>query len=210
MPLTRIDLQRLVDGVDLLMDDLLLDVGRLRYHRELVMAHDDTVVVVVLHPVEEVQPVGEVLLRGIEEAVTRIGGLIGGGNLGDIGLHADNDGLMRKAETLHLMGSDAHGERLARADLMVTHAAAVLKEHPHTVLLRLVDVFYLILADGKALQVETGEGLVGAIIAGLDETVVFPVVQVGKSLLPLVRMTVNPLRETITDLVDLAGSPLGL
>ena len=174
------------------------------------MAHDDTVIVIVLHPVEEILAVGEVLLRGIEDAVAGIGSLIGGGNLRDIGLHADDDGLVRQTEALHLMGGDAHRHRLAGADLMVAHAAAVLQQHPHAVLLRLVDVVNLVLADGKTLHVKTWEGLVTTVIAGLDEAVVLPVVHIGQGLLPLVGVTVNPLRETVTDLVNLAGRKLYL
>ena len=174
------------------------------------MRHDDAVIVVVLHPVEEVLPVGKVFLRGIEDAVGGIGRLIGGGNLRDVGLHADDDGLVGQAESFHLVGGDAHRHRLAGADLMVADAAAVLQQHPHAVLLGLVDVANLVLADSQPLQVKAGECLMTAVIAGTDKTVVLPVVHIGQVLLPLVRMTVNPLGEAVANLVNLAGRQLYL
>ena len=50
--------QVLFNGVKLGLQDFLLQVARLRYHSELFVRHYDTVVVVVLHIAEELQPVG--------------------------------------------------------------------------------------------------------------------------------------------------------
>ena len=53
---------------------------------------------------------------------------------------------MRYAEAFHLMRSHAHDEGFARAYLVVAYPAAVLQEHPHTVLLAGIDALDAILA----------------------------------------------------------------
>ena len=205
-----VDIECFIKGVDLLLHDLCLHPCGLRNQLELVMGHNDTVVVIILHPVQEILPVAEILLGRIKDAVIRKGGLIGLGNSRYIRLHTDDDRLMHQAKTTHLMCCDTHDERLTGSDLMITDTAAVLKDHPDGILLGLIDILDLVLAGGKSLQVKTGEGLMAAVELRTDEAVVFLVIHLGKAILPLTVMLHDPLLETVADLVDLAGCKLYL
>ena len=209
MTLALIDIKGFLQSLQLLLHHVTLDLSGLRDHTELVMAHDDTVIVIVLHPIEELQTVGSgiVLLTGIEDAGIGIGSLIGGGNLGDIGLHADDDGLMGNTQTLHLMSCHAHDKSLTRSNFMVANAASILKQHPNGILLGVVGALDILLGL-QTLEVQIGEGLMTTVIFRTDETVELAVIHVRKLLLPLLVVTCYPLSERLADSVDLAGRKL--
>ena len=96
------------------LQDALLQLRRLRYLAELVVRHNDTIVVVVLDVVEETHAVGgrKVFLRSVQNPRVGICRLIGGGNLRNIGFQPDNHRLVRQVQTLHFMRGDAHYQRL--------------------------------------------------------------------------------------------------
>lgn len=123
--------------IKLRLQDALLQLRTLRYLPELVVAHDNAVVVVVPDVVEETHAVGgrEILFRSIQDAGVRIGGLIGGCNLRHIRLQADNHRLVRQFQPLHFMCCNAHYQRFTSSNLMVADPASVLFQHPDTILL---------------------------------------------------------------------------
>ena len=61
------DIQGFLDITKLVIENLFLNLQRLRNLTELVMRHDDAGIVVILDPIEELHSVGrtEILLRGI-------------------------------------------------------------------------------------------------------------------------------------------------
>ena len=122
--------------------DVALDFGRLRYHAELLVREDDGIPVVVLHLVEDFHAaVGRSPpLARIEYLGMGIGGAEGLRNLVDVRLQAGNERLVRQSEPLHLVGGDAHYQRLAATHLMVSDAAAVHLQHPDTVFLRWIQI----------------------------------------------------------------------
>jgi len=154
------DFEVFLHRVKLRLQDALLQLRRLRNLAELVVRHDDAIIVVVLDVVEETHAVGgrKVLLRGIENPRVRVCRLIGGGNLRDIGFQPDNHRFVRQVQTLHLMRCNAHYQRLACTDFVVADATAVLFEHPDAIHLRRIDAL-----DTPACQpfeVEVRKGLV--------------------------------------------------
>ena len=186
----------------------LLQLRRLRNLAELVVRHDDTIIVVVPDVVEETHAVGgrEVLLRGIEDAGVGICRLIGGGNLCDIGFQPDNHRLVDEVQTLHLVGGNAHDERLAGPNLMVADAAAVLFKHPYAVLLRGIDALHA--PACQPLEVEVGEGLVRAVILRTHVAVELAVVHRRQPLLELRRLLFQPLGKAVTYLINLGVGEL--
>ena len=200
--------EALLHRVKLRLQDALLQLRRLGYLTELVVRHDDAVVVVVLDVVEETHAVGggEVLLGGIEDAGVGIGRLIGGGYLRHISFQSDNHRLVGEAQPFHLVRRHAHYQRLARSHLMVAYPAAVLLEHPHTVLLRGIDVLHTTAC--QPLEVEVGEGLVRAVVLRTHETVELAVVHRHKPFLELRRLLFEPFGEAVTYLVNLGVGEL--
>ena len=190
------------------MQDALLQLRRLRYLAELVVRHDDTLIVVVPDVVEEAHAVGgrKVLLRGIEDAGVGVGRLIGGGNLRDIGFQPDNHRLVDEVQTLHLMRRDAHDERLAGPHLMVTDATTVLFQHPYAVLLRGIDALHA--PACQPLEVEVGKGLVRAVIFRAHVAVELAVVHRCKPFLELRRLLFQPFGEPVSYLVNLGVGEL--
>ena len=110
MPLLPDNFKVFLHAVKFRLKNLLLDFGRLRYLAELVMRHDDAVIVVILHLVEEGDTVLrlETLFIGIENPRVGIGGLIGHGNFRHIRFHSDNHRFVGQSQTLHLMGCHTH------------------------------------------------------------------------------------------------------
>ena len=123
---TAINLKGFVQGPNLFHHDLLLNLHRLGNHGKLVMGHNDTVVIIILHAVEERLTVREVLGSSIQQTIIGIGSLIGGSNLADIGLHTDNDWLVGKTKTLHFMCCNTHDKGLTCTHFMVTDTTAIL------------------------------------------------------------------------------------
>ena len=101
------------------------------------MREDDGVPVVVLHLVEDFHAaVGrEILLARIENLGMGIGGAEGLGYLVDVRLQSGDKRLVRQSESFHLVGGDAHYQRLAATHLVVSDATAVHLQHPDAVLL---------------------------------------------------------------------------
>ena len=194
--------------VKLRLQDALLQLRRLRYLAELVVRHDDTIVVVVLDIVEETHAVGgrKVLFRSVQNTCVGICRLIGGGNLRDIGFQPDNHRLVRQIQTLHFMCGDTHNQRLAGSHLMVTNSAAVLFQHPDTIHLRGIDA-----PDApacQAFQIEVGESLVRAVILRAHETVELAVIHRRQPLLELRRLLFEPFGESVSYLVNLGVGEL--
>ena len=185
------------------MQDALLQFGRLRNLAELVVRHDDAIVVVVLDVVEEPHAVfgREVLFRGVEYLCVRVGRAVTLGYLRNVGFQPDNHRLVHQSQPLHLVRRHAHDQRLSRADLVVADAAAVLLQHPDAILLALIDVL-----DSEpsveGFQVEVGKGLVRTVVLRPHETVELAVVYIRQPLLKLLRLLREPLCESVSDLVD--------
>ena len=199
------DFQVFLHAVQFLLQDVALDFGRLRYHAELLVREDDGIPVVVLHLVEDFHAaVGrEVLLARIEYLGMGIGGAEGLRNLVDVRLQAGDERLVRQSEPLHLVGGDAHYQRLAATHLMVSDAAAVHLQHPDTVFLRWIQIL-----DAQPFQVKVWKGLVAAVELGAHEAVELAVVHVLQLLLELRRLLHKPVGEAFTYLVNLAVGQL--
>ena len=131
------DFKILLNRVKFRLQNLLLHFRRLRYLAELVVRHDNTIIVVVLDLVEEVHAVCrcEALGIGIKDTGIGIGCLISHGNFRDIGFHSDNHRFVHQSETFHLMSRHAHYQGLARTHLMIAYSTAVLNQHPYAILL---------------------------------------------------------------------------
>ena len=130
-------LQVFLDSIKFRLKNLLLHFRRLGYFSKLVVRHYHTVIVVVLDIVEEIHTlVGlETLFVGEQNTGIGIGRLIGHGNLGYVGFQTDNHRFVSQSETLHLMRCNAHYQSFTCPDLVVAYTAAVLFQHPYTVLL---------------------------------------------------------------------------
>lgn len=200
------DFEVLFHAVQLLLQDVTLDFGGLRYHAELLVREDDGVPVVVLHPVENLDTAfrREVLLAGIEDFGVGVGGGEGLCDLVDVRLQAGDKGLVRQSQTLHLVGGTAHDERLAATHLVIGDPPSVLLEHPDAVLLAGVQV-----GNAQPLEVEAGKALVRAVVLGTDEAVELAVVHVRHFPLELRRLLHEPVGEAVTDLVNLAVGEQG-
>ena len=85
-------LQVFLNGIKLRLKNLLLHLRRLRYLSELVVRHYHAVIIIVPDVIKESHTVLrlETLFIGEEYAGIWICGLIGHGNLGNIGFESDN------------------------------------------------------------------------------------------------------------------------
>ena len=209
--LLLIHLQSLIQGFVLLFHHLGLNPLALRDAHELVVRHDDTIIIIVLHTVEERLTILELLALGgrIQDAVIGVGSLICGGNLVDIGLHADDNGLVGQAKALHFMRGDTHDKGLTRTNFVIAYATAILQQHPHGILLGGIDILHTLLGL-QLLQVKTGEGLVRTVILGPHEAVVLTVIHIRHRLLPFRCLLGDPLGETVADLVNEVCGQLNL
>ena len=185
-----------------------MQLRRLRYFPELVVRHNDAIIVIVLDVVEETHTVGgrEVLFRSVENPRVRICRLIGGGNLRDIGFQPDNHRLVRQIQTFHFMRCNAHYQRFTGSNLVVADPAAVLFYHPDAILLRWINA--LNTTACQPLQVEVGEGLVRAVILGAHETIELTIVHRRKPFLELRRLLFEPFGEPVANLVNLGVGKL--
>ena len=130
-------MQRIFQLLQLVFHHGLLHLVALWQFCEAVVRHDDTVVIVVLHAVEECHTIlaVHIMRRCKENLRLRIGSLIGLGNSTHIGFHAYNHRLVNQPQPLHLMCCHTHNQRLASTYLMVTDTATILYKHPDTVFL---------------------------------------------------------------------------
>ena len=108
------------------------------------------------------------------------------------------------------MGSHAHDECLARSHLVVADTAAVLEEHPYAVLLGLIDVLHIETAAAQGLHVDTGEGLVTAVILRLDKAVELAVVHLLQLVALLLGQVGEVVLKALADLLDLRVGQLYL
>ena len=91
---------------------------------------------------------------------------------------------------------------------MVADAATVLEEHPYTVLLGLVDVLHIETAAAKSLHIDTGEGLVTAIVFRLDKAVELTVIHLLQLISLVLGQVGKVVRETLTDFLNLRAGQL--
>src|SRR5699024_1819981 len=100
-----------------------------------------------------------------------------------------------QVQTLHLMRGDAHYQRLAGSNLVVTNSAAVLFQHPDAIHLRGIDA-----PDAPAcqpFQIEVGKSLMRAVILRAHETVELAVIHRRQPLLELWRLLFEPFGEAV-------------
>ena len=83
-------------------------------------------------------------------------------------------GLFATPQSLHLVGSCTHDERLTRSHLVVADAATIGFEHPHGILLALVKV-----GNTQSSEVKVWESLVRAVKVRSHKTIEKAVVTVG-------------------------------
>ena len=197
--------------VEFFLQDVLPYLHRLRYLAELVVAHDDAVVVVVADIIEKAYAVlrRKILFGGIEDAGLGIGCPIRRGDLRHVRLQTDNHRLVGEREAFHLMGGDAHDERFSCSNLVVGNAAPVLLEHPDAVFLTGIDGRDTVLA-AERLEVEVGEALVRAVVLRPYKTVELMVVEVGEPVLEFFRLRFEPVGKTVSYLVYLGIGQLYL
>ena len=91
---------------------------------------------------------------------------------------------------------------------MVADAATVLEEHPYTVLLGLVDVLHIETAAAKSLHIDTGEGLVTAIVFRLDKAIELAVIHLLQFIALILGQVGKVVRETLTDFLNLRAGQL--
>ena len=114
-----------------------------------------------------------------------------------IAFESDNHRFVRQPETFHLKGGHAHDKGLAGTYLMVDYSAAVHLQHPYGIFLAVVQIRY-----AQPFQVEERETLQGTVIIGTHIAVELPVVHVGKVLLELGELLVQPARESRPYFID--------
>ena len=167
------------------------------------MRHYHTVVVIVPDIVEELDTVGgrEVLLRGIEYPRMRISGAVALRNLSHIRFQPDNHRLMHQPQPLHLIRRHTHNQSLSRAHLVVTDAAAILFEHPDTILLAGINLVYVI-PSGKGFDIQIRKSLVRAVILRTHIAVELPVIHIRQPFLELRRLRFQPIDKPAADFVD--------
>ena len=189
--------------VQLRLQDTMLQFGGLGNLSELVMRHDHTVVVIVPDIVEELDTVGsrEVLLRGIKYPCMGISGSVALRNLSHVCFQTDNHRLMHQPQPLHLICRHAHDQCLACAHLVVTDTAAVLFEHPDTILLAGINLVYVV-PSGKGLDVQIRKSLVRAVILRAHIAVELPVIHIRQPFLELRRLRFQPIDKPAADFVD--------
>ena len=123
--------------MQLVAQQLLLYLVTLRNAAKLVVRHNDAVVVVVLCLVQELYAIGTAIvgLSSKQDLCIGVGRLIGLGNGTHVCLQSDNHRLVAHAQSLHLVCSKTHDERLTAAYLVVADATTVEQQHPNAVLL---------------------------------------------------------------------------
>ena len=91
---------------------------------------------------------------------------------------------------------------------MVADATTVLEEHPYTVLLGLVDVLHIETAAAQGLHVDTGEGLVTAVILRLDKAVELAIIHLLQLIALVLGQVGKVVREALTDFLNLRAGQL--
>ena len=120
------------------------------------------------------------------------------GNVEYICFKTDNHRLVRQAQSLHLVGCRTHDKCLARSHLMIADAASVGLQHPHGILLTLVEV-----GNAQPFEVKVGKSLVRAVEVGSHKTVEKTVVMVGELLLERVGGPSEPINKALSDFLNL-------
>ena len=163
------------------------------------MREDNAVPVVVLDVVENPLPlVGrEVVLTRIEQLGIRVSRLESLCYLLYVGFESEYHRLVRQAEPLHLISCRTHDERFSRSHLMVADPSSIEFEHPHGILLTIVQAF-----DTQAFQVEVGECLMGTIVLRTNKTIESVIVEFLQPLLELIALLVQPMGKAVSDFVD--------
>ena len=107
------------------------------------MREDNAIPVVILDIVENPLPLvrREIVLARIEQFGIRVSRLESLCYLLHVGFESEYHRLVRQAESLHLIRSGAHDKRLSRPHLMVTDSSSIELQHPHGVLLTVVQAF---------------------------------------------------------------------
>ena len=189
----------LFDTVNFLCIYFLLYFGRLGYFSKLVVCQDDAVPVVVLDVMEYSDTLlrRKVLLTRIQYSGIRIGPLERVGYVMHIAFESDNHRFVRQSETFHLKGGHTHDKGLAGSYLMVNYPAAVHLQHPYGISLAVVQIRY-----PQSFQVKERKTLQGTVIIGTHIAVELAVVHVGKILLELGELLVQPTSESRPNFID--------
>ena len=114
---------------------------------------------------------------------------------------------MSHTKALHFMGRHTHDKRLTCANFVVAYSTTVLDQHPNGILLRFIGTVNVLLSL-QTLEIKVWECLMATVIVGTNETIKLTVIHIRKILLPLLVMAVNPLRESITDGINLTCGKL--
>ena len=196
--------QRVLQLLQLVVEQVFLNLRRLRNLAELVVRHHDAAIVVVLHAVEEVHAVAGrvVTLLGEEQLVLRVHRGVHLGDGRDVRLHADNHRLVADAHPLHLVAGSTHNKRLAAAHLVVHDTAAQQHEHPDSVQLALVGRPEAVLLL-HAVPVHVGERQVAAVVLRLHRAVITSVVLPCQFVLRRLVLTQKPVAVALANLLNL-------
>ena len=132
------------------------------------MCEDNAISVVILDIVENPLPFvgGEVVLARIKQLGIRVSRLESLCYLLHVSLESEYHRLVCQAEPFHLIGCSTHDKRFPCPYLMVTDTPSVKLQHPHGILLTVVQAF-----DTQAFQVEVGECLMGSIVLRTNKTI---------------------------------------
>ena len=179
------------------MQYLFLHFRRLRYLTELVVRHDNAVIVVILDIIEELHPVlgRKVRFRSVEDTGVRIGGTVALGYFRHV--QTGDNRFMCQSEPFHLMCYNTHYQGLSCTHLMVADTTAIQQRHPDTIFLALVYLFDIVFPF-QSFQVQVGKGLVASVILRTDVAIKL----IGKPFLELRRLRFQPVGEARPYLVD--------
>ena len=163
------------------------------------MREDNAIPVVILDVVENPLPLvgGEIVLSRIEQLGIRVSRLESLCYLLHVGFESEYHRLVCQAEPFHLISSGTHDERFPCPYLMVTDTSSVKLQHPHGILLTIVQAF-----DTQAFQIKVGECLMGTIILGTHKTIESVIVEFLQPLLELIALLVQPIGEAVSYLID--------
>ena len=116
-----------------------------------------------------------------------------------VGFQPDNERFLHQPEAFHFIGGDAHNHGLSRADFVPADTAAVLLNHPDSVLLRGVEVVIWELFKGQSRK-----GLRRTVIGGSHVAIETLVVHPYQFIPYFHGLVIEPTVETLPNLLYLA------
>ena len=132
----------LFHAVQFILQYLLLDFRRLRYHAELLMRKDYGIPIVILNLPEDLLALFgcKIRLARVKNFCRRISGTERFGNLVYVGFQPDNHRFMNQTESFFLISGTTHDKCFSAADLVVDNPASEQFVHPNRIFLTRVQI----------------------------------------------------------------------